>query len=121
MVAEIPKRSTELPKGLGLYSSVLEEGLDFEYHKIVGDKLSRSFPQMIYVAIFQEQSRTRIVVFCGQDGQDKGAKAGDIARDIAQALGGSGGGDSRFAQGGVDGVPKSIPEIQAILLKRLSP
>ena len=120
MISEIPKRSTELPKGLGFYSSVMEEGLDFDYHKIVGEKLLRSFPQLIYIAIFPEQSRTRIVVFSGQDAQNKGMKAGEIARDIAEALEGSGGGDSRFAQGGVDGTPKSLPDVRAILLNRLS-
>ena len=40
--------------------------------------------------------------------------------DIAKAMGGSGGGDSRFAQGGVEGVPKSVPDLRAILLNRLS-
>jgi alanyl-tRNA synthetase len=120
MVGEIPKRSDELPNGLKFYQSIFEEGLDFEYHKIIGDKLSRSSPALVYVAVFEESSRTRIVVFSGEDAQKKGAKAGEIARDIAKALGGSGGGDSRFAQGGTDLKPDSIPDFRAILLNRLS-
>ena len=33
-------------------------------------------------------------------GVDSGVNAGEIAKEIASILGGSGGGDSKFAQGG---------------------
>jgi alanyl-tRNA synthetase len=36
-------------------------------------------------------------VYCGEQ---SGKKAGEIAREIAGILGGSGGGDDKFAQGG---------------------
>ncbi|MFI5420222.1 MAG: alanine--tRNA ligase, partial [Nitrososphaerales archaeon] len=121
MINEIPKLSLELVDGIKFYKSVLEPGLDFEYHKIVGDKLSRSIPNLIYLALFEEEDRiTRIVVFCGEDAQKRGGKAGEIARQIAKALGGSGGGDSRFAQGGIDHKITSIPDVEAIVLNRLS-
>ncbi|MDA4111128.1 MAG: alanine--tRNA ligase [Thaumarchaeota archaeon] len=120
MINEIPRLSKDLPKGLKYYDSLWEEGLDFEYHKIVGDRLSRTSPSLVYLALFEENSRTRIVVFCGEEAQKNGARAGEIAKDLAKSLGGSGGGDARFAQGGSDQRPAAIPDFRAILLNRIS-
>jgi alanyl-tRNA synthetase len=41
----------------------------------------------------------RIIVFAGE-GASKIFKAGDLVREISAELGGSGGGDARFGQGG---------------------
>ncbi|MDA4129786.1 MAG: alanine--tRNA ligase-related protein, partial [Thaumarchaeota archaeon] len=121
MIVEIPKQSKDLKDGVKFYTSVYEIGLDFEYHKILGDKLSRLFPSIIYLAIFEEGSKTRLVVFCGAEAQRRGAKAGEIARAVAKALGGSGGGgDARFGQGGADHKPSSVPDLKAILLNHLT-
>ncbi len=121
MANEIPKQSVDLANGIKFYKSVLEPGLDFEYHKVVGDKLSRAISNLVYVGIFEEETaKTRIVVFCGEEAQRRGAKAGEIVREIAKMLGGSGGGDPRFAQGGVDGIPNSIPNLETIVSNRVS-
>jgi alanyl-tRNA synthetase len=119
MISEVPKLSQNLG-GVNLYSSIYEEGLDSEYHLIVGDKLSKSNPTMVYIAIFEENSRTRIILFSGEMAQKNGAKAGLLVREIAKTIGGSGGGDPRFAQGGVDKRPASIPDMRAILLNLMS-
>ncbi|MGH2639583.1 MAG: DHHA1 domain-containing protein, partial [Rhabdochlamydiaceae bacterium] len=119
MVGEIPKRSEDVGDGLNLYTSLYEEGLDSEYHLIVGDKLSRANPTLVYVSIFEERGRTRIILFAGESAQKKGLKAGVLAREIARSIGGSGGGDSRFAQGGVDRRLDETPEIRPIVLNLL--
>jgi alanyl-tRNA synthetase len=119
IVAEIPKMSRPLPGSLRYFSSAFEEGLDSEYHMVVGDRLARSSPTLIYIAIFDENSRVRIMVFCGDGAQRLGVKAGDIAKDISKAVGGSGGGDSRFGQGGSTQKPSSPLDVEAILLNRI--
>ena len=87
---------------------------------IVGDKLCKTNPTLVYVAIFEENSRTRIMLFSGEAAQKKGAKAGLLVREIAKSIGGSGGGDLRFAQGGADKRPDSIPDLRAILLNSMT-
>lgn len=118
VIAGAPGASQEV-SGIKLYSSIYEEGLDSEYHLIVGDKLSKTNPEMVYVAIFKENSRSRIIVFSGDSAQKRGARAGPLVREIAKSIGGSGGGDSRFAQGGADSEPEQIPDLRAILLNAI--
>ncbi|MGA2875702.1 MAG: alanine--tRNA ligase [Nitrososphaerales archaeon] len=120
MISEVPKLSQEIGGGVSLYASLYEEGLDSEYHLIVGDKLCETNPTLVYVAIFEENSRTRIILFSGEEAQKKGAKAGLLVREIAKSIGGSGGGDPRFAQGGADKRPDSIPDLRAILLNSMT-
>ena len=115
MMTEIPKMSREVKSGVNVYFSIYEDGLDSEYHLIVGDGLCKANPSIVYIAILEEKSRTRIVVFSGEYAQSKGAKAGVVVRSIAKALGGSGGGDSRFAQGGVEERPEKLPNLQDML------
>lgn len=119
-IDEIPKLSESLPKNLKFYLSSFEEGLDTEYHTVVGDKLVRSNSSLIYVALVEENSRTRILVFCGEECQKAGIKAGNIAREISRSLGGSGGGDSRFGQGGTGQRPLTLPDIKDIVLKQFA-
>jgi alanyl-tRNA synthetase len=119
MVNEIPRISIKLSSGISFYLSAFEEGLDSEYHTMVGDRLSKFSPSLIYLSLFEENSRVRLIVFCGDDAQKKGVKAGLVAREIAKALGGSGGGDARFAQGGVGKKPEVLPDFQAILLNQI--
>ncbi len=78
-----------------------KEALDLgsEYYLMVGDSLSRREPKIVYLALFQEAGRTRIMAFCGSEAQSR-VRAGDIVKHIALKIGGSGGGDARFAQGG---------------------
>ena len=47
---------------------------------------------------FEAGPTVRVMVFCR--GTDSGVNAGDIAKEVASILGGSGGGDAKFAQGG---------------------
>ncbi len=120
MVTEASKMSQEIVSGVNLYVSVYEEGLDSEYHLIVGDRLCKSNPSLIYIAIFEENSRTRIIIFSGDVAQKKGFKAGLLVSEIAKSIGGSGGGNPRFAQGGADRRPDSIGDLGAIVLNSLS-
>jgi len=67
------------------------------FHINFGKKLVNQESKAAYCGIFESGPTIRVIVYCGQD---SGKKAGDIAREIAGILGGSGGGDAKFAQGG---------------------
>jgi alanyl-tRNA synthetase len=67
------------------------------FHINFGKKLVNQEHKAAYCGIFEAGPTIRVIVYCGQD---SGKKAGDIAREIAGILDGSGGGDAKFAQGG---------------------
>lgn len=97
-VEDISKRATEVD-GLKLYMSA-DEGLDEEYHVTVGEEAIKVDPSLIYCGFAAVNGSVRLFVFCGEAARKKGLKAGEIVREIAKVLGGSGGGDPRFGQGG---------------------
>ncbi len=118
MSKEIPSKSKKLDRGAFLYVSLPsmgEEGLDSEYHLTVGERLAREEPRIVYVAIFDEGRLPRVMVFCGKLAQDSGLNAGLLAKEISKSMGGSGGGDARFGQGGVPKIPPSLAEIERII------
>lgn len=112
---EVPKLSLSIKDGLKLYASIFESGLDSDYHLLLGDRACIQNSNLIYVAVFEESSRTRLIVFSGEVAQTKGARAGAIAKEIAKVMGGSGGGNNRFAQGGADNRPEVIPDLPNLI------
>ena len=101
-VAETMAKSvSEQAKNLGdvkLYSTYDEE-LDEDYHIAVGEKAIEIDPSLVYVALVAKGAGMRVIVFAGEKAS-KRARAGAIARQVSAKLGGSGGGDDRFGQGG---------------------
>ena len=73
------------------------EQYDEYFHINFGKKLVNKDPNSAYCGIFEAGSTIRVIVYCGQQSR---IQAGEIAREIAGILGGSGGGDAKFAQGG---------------------
>ena len=69
---------------------------EFFHHKF-GKKLANQDPTSSYCGIFETGPTIRVIVYCGLD---SGKKADDIAGEVAGILGGSGGGNTKFAQGG---------------------
>ncbi len=108
--------------GVRVYPA-MEEGMDEEYHITVGDSAVRNDPQLLYVGFVSEETSARIFVFAGAEVQKRGVMANLVAKEVSRVLGGSGGGDSRFAQGGGSQVTKyqeamrRLPEIVSNMLK----
>jgi alanyl-tRNA synthetase len=69
------------------------------FHINFGKKLVRDNSRTTYVGIFEAGPTIRIIVYSGEEAS-KSNNAGNIAKSVAQILGGAGGGDSKFAQGG---------------------
>ena len=66
------------------------------FHQTFCRKLVKD-PKAAYCAIFEAGPTIRISVLAGEQ---SGIHAGSIAKEISEILGGSGGGDAKFAQGG---------------------
>ncbi len=81
------------------FCSTMNEQYDEFFHISLGEKLIEKDPWMVYCGIFEEGDKIRAIIYSGeQAGKEK--KAGDIAKAVSEVLGGAGGGNQRFAQGG---------------------
>ncbi|MGI0015512.1 MAG: DHHA1 domain-containing protein, partial [Nitrososphaera sp.] len=94
----VSSQAKKLGSGVHLYSTYDEE-LDEDYHIAVGEKAIELEPSLVYVALISKGQGIRVIVFAGKAARQS-AKAGSIAKQVAGTLGGSGGGDDRFGQGG---------------------
>jgi len=69
------------------------------FHINFGKKLVKDNPMITYVGIFETGPKIRIIVYSGEEAS-KSKNAGSMAKSMAEILGGAGGGDAKFAQGG---------------------
>jgi alanyl-tRNA synthetase len=86
-------------QGVKLYSTFDDE-LDEEYHIVIGEKSIELDPLLLYASLISKENGIRVIVFVGEEARRYGYHAGKIAKDFSVRLGGSGGGDSKFGQGG---------------------
>ncbi|MGQ0791341.1 MAG: alanine--tRNA ligase [Nitrosopumilaceae archaeon] len=93
-IDEIEVHTTEA--GRFCYST--SDQYDEYFHINFGEKLIKNDPKASYCGIFDEESTVRAIIYSGE--QSKNKNAGAIAKEISKILGGSGGGNARFAQGG---------------------
>jgi len=69
------------------------------FHIGLGEKLLAADPWIIYCGFFDDGFKIRAIIHCGVQAS-KSVKAGDIAKAVSEVLGGAGGGNANFAQGG---------------------
>ncbi len=98
MARNISEQAKNLSSGIHLYSTYDEE-LDEDYHIAIGEKAIELDKHLIYIALLSKGAGIRVIVFAGEEARKK-VKAGAIAKQVSSKLGGSGGGDGRFGQGG---------------------
>ena len=82
----------------GRFYSTTSEQYDEYFHINFGEKLIKNDPKASYCGIFDAGSTVRAIIYSGE--QSKNKNAGAIAKAISEIFGGSGGGNTRFAQGG---------------------
>ena len=81
------------------FCSTMNDQYDEFFHISLGEKLIEKDPWMVYCGVFEDGDKIRAIIYSGEQvGKDK--KAGDIAKIVSEVLGGAGGGNQRFAQGG---------------------
>jgi len=81
------------------FCSTASNQYDEFFHISLGEKLIEKDPWMVYCGVFEDGDKIRAIIYSG-DQAAKYKKAGDIAKTISETLGGAGGGNQRFAQGG---------------------
>jgi len=94
----ISEQAKRLESGIHLYTTFDEE-LDEDYHIAVGEKAIDLDKDLVYTALISKGQGIRVIVFAGETASNK-VKASEIAKQISNILGGSGGGTKRFGQGG---------------------
>ncbi len=101
-----------------------EPELDEDYHITLGEGAVKNEPKLLYCGLVSDTGVVKVLVFAGEAARSRGIHAGDIARAAAKMLGGSGGGDARFGQGGgpgVDGLKKvaeALPDLVKEILRK---
>ena len=75
------------------------EKYDEYFHMNFGKRLTKSLPNSAYVGIFESGPTVRVMVHSGEKAAGR-INAGRIADAVSRVLGGAGGGDAAFAQGG---------------------
>ena len=98
MAKSVSSSAKTVASGVRVYSTYDEE-LDEDYHIAIGEKAIELDPSLLYVALLSKSQAIRVIVFAGEDARAK-VKAGDVAKRVSATLGGSGGGNERFGQGG---------------------
>ena len=94
----ISEQAKKLDSGIHLYTTYDEE-LDDDYHIAIGEKAIELDKHLVYLALVSKGQGIRVIVFAGEAACKK-VKASAIAKQVSGKLGGSGGGDNRFGQGG---------------------
>jgi alanyl-tRNA synthetase len=106
-----------LSTGIRLYSTQ-DDVLGEEYFIAVGERSIEADPLLIFIALVMNKNGIRVIVFVGSQAQ-KIIGAGRIAKEISAQLGGSGGGNDRFGQGGgklVDKIDKCLKNIEDTII-----
>ncbi|MCP8307817.1 MAG: alanine--tRNA ligase [archaeon] len=92
----------------------VDSELGEDFHIMLGERVIDQNPSFVYCAIALEEKVAKVIVFCGKDARARGLKAKEMARNISQIMGGSGGGDERFGRGGGPLTDKA-EEVKSIL------
>lgn len=82
-----------------LLYTIIDDELDADYHIAVGAKAILAEPRLVYLALIRQDKKIRIVAYSGSEALSK-LRAGELVRQTSVILGGSGGGNERFGQGG---------------------
>jgi len=89
------------------------------FHMNFGKKLVKKNLNSVYVGIFESGLTIRVVAYSGEEAS-KSKNAGNIAKSVAEILGGAGGGDAKFAQGGgkdTSKIDEAIAKAKSMILE----
>jgi alanyl-tRNA synthetase len=92
---DIHLEKTDFGKLCFVSSSVYDEF----FHMNLGKQLIKKDSSLVYFGIFEDNNMSRIITYAGENVPEK-KNAKSLVTEISKILGGAGGGDAKFAQGG---------------------
>lgn len=98
-------------------------GLNMDGLRVLSDKIRSKAPSALIVLAFSNDEKASFMVSLTDDLVKKGIKAGDLAKELAALLNGSGGGRPEFAQGGgkdTAGLAGALKDIPGMVKERLA-
>jgi len=94
----------------GKFCFAYSDPYDEFFHLTLGKELIKKDPNLVYFGIFVENNLARVIVFAG-DAVLEGKNAKAVVVETSKMLGGSGGGNATFAQGGGKNSNKQLEAI----------
>ncbi len=98
------------------------EGADADTLRRLSDRFRSRYPEGVVVLAGSAGGRPVFIVGVGKSLVARGIKAGDLAKHVAQAVGGGGGGKPTLAQAGgkdVQRIPEALARVRPWLTQRL--
>lgn len=108
---------SELINGISLMAKVLDDNIDMNTMREIGDNIKQKLPNAFVVLASKMDDKVNLVSMASKEAMDLGAHAGKIISEVAKQLGGGGGGKPDSAQAGgknpekTDEVIKKVSEI----------
>lgn len=99
LMADIAIKEAEKYGEVKLYARIEREASEKELIAL-GEKAVKKDESLVFVGIMEKENSTRVIVFSGSIARRNGITALAIVRNLSSMLGGSGGGNEYFAQGG---------------------
>jgi len=99
------------------------DNLNMDGLRVLSDRIRLKTPSALIILAFSDDEKASFTVSLTDDLVGKGMKAGDLAKELAELLNGSGGGRPEFAQGGgkdAAGLPKVLKNIPNMIKGRLT-
>lgn len=117
------KKSIQTINGLTYLAAQVDE-VDDKQLREVADRLRDSLKVVLVVISTSREDKASFVVSLKKEAVSRGLHAGQIAKEFASMIDGSGGGRAEFAQGGgrnIKAVSGALAKVQEILKRQISP
>ena len=89
------------------------------FHMNLGKQLIKKDSSLVYFGIFEDNNMSRIIAFAGENvPEEKNARS--LVTEISKILGGAGGGNATFAQGGGknrDKISEALSKAKSMVLE----
>lgn len=86
--------------GIKIISKILDDGMDMNTLRGVGDNLKQKLPNALIVLASKAGDKVNVISMATKEAVAKGAHAGKVISEVAKAMGGGGGGKPESAQAG---------------------
>jgi alanyl-tRNA synthetase len=98
---------------------VSSSAYDEFFHMNLGKQLIKKDSSLVYFGIFEDNNMSRIIVYAGENvSEEKNARS--LVTEISKILGGAGGGNATFAQGGGknrDKISEALSKAKSMVLE----